>query len=450
MFSNNPFNEYRATQKQVQEKKAIDEISKNKVGRYLKKAPASAAHGADMMARAAPGDKDKSNKGVNKLVNRHKGTSMGVDKLTGKAKVPATEGTQYVIPEEIPANERTAFHGAAAAAAKAGKKSFNFGGKTHPVTMKKDTANAIADQKEGAMDFSKGAYKNTAVKAKGTPRAGNNPFRGGRPTVKTEGIYKDMDTEKSEPSPRSDAKVKSDFKKRRKPGEKTEVEMNPKMDKGTKDNSMEQKESRIRTALKSILEGDRAKHYKGATKPETMDDKLSGKGAKDMMNQPINRDDTEEKGHQDASKANRVGPSAKPRSSGDNLKNGDKKIIPSATPVKDPKGAGSAEVKAESFDKMAGIKAAYAEMYAPKVEEEIEESYTHEFDYAEDGKNTAKSFVDKAKKAGMKAKIHTDRGPGGGHPVVHLGHKDTKVMHKFLKKHYDSDIEHDDLDAHKI
>ena len=56
---------------------------------------------------------------------------------------------KFLIPEEIPANERTAFHGAAAAAHKAGKKSFNFGGKTHPVTMKKDTANAIADQKEG-------------------------------------------------------------------------------------------------------------------------------------------------------------------------------------------------------------------------------------------------------------------------------------------------------------
>ena len=58
------------------------------------------------------------------------------------------ESIKYHIPEEIPANERTAFHGAAAAAAKAGKKKFNFGGKTHPVTMKKDTANKIADQKE--------------------------------------------------------------------------------------------------------------------------------------------------------------------------------------------------------------------------------------------------------------------------------------------------------------
>ena len=36
--------------------------------------------------------------------------------------------SKFIIPEEIPANERTAFHGAAAAAAKAGKKNFKFGG----------------------------------------------------------------------------------------------------------------------------------------------------------------------------------------------------------------------------------------------------------------------------------------------------------------------------------
>lgn len=52
---------------------------------------------------------------------------------------------KFLIPEEIPANERTAFHGAAAAASKAGKSHFNFNGKKHPVTMKKDTAKAIAD-----------------------------------------------------------------------------------------------------------------------------------------------------------------------------------------------------------------------------------------------------------------------------------------------------------------
>ena len=37
----------------------------------------------------------------------------------------------YVIPEEIPANERTAFHGAAAGAAKAGKKTFTWQGRKY-------------------------------------------------------------------------------------------------------------------------------------------------------------------------------------------------------------------------------------------------------------------------------------------------------------------------------
>lgn len=412
MFGNNPFNEHRAAQK-------VQEISKGKLDQYVKGAE------KDKIKKYAQSDmgkvsKDDAHKNQEK---RNKGIDMAKSKMK-PAKVASNESvseSKFVIPEEIPANERTAFHGAAAAAAKAGKSHFNFGGKKHPVTMKKDTAKAIADD--------------AAVTVKGTPRAGNNPFRGGRPTVKTEGIYKDMDTEKSEPSPRSDAKVKSDFKKRRKTADKTDVNMNPKMD-GAKDKSaMETKESTIREKLMAVLEGDKAKHYKGATKPETMDDKLSGKGAKDMMNQPQEIDDTEKKGHDDSVKAGRAGPGhSKPRSGGDNTKKGDMKIIPSATPIKNIK----------------GTMEAYASMYAPKLKEEIEESYTHEVDYAEDGKHTAKKFVATAKKAGIKAKIHNPRGPGGGHPVVHLGHKDTKHMHKFLKKHYDPDMEHDDLDAHKI
>ena len=76
------------------------------------------------------------------------------DHYDAKAKKESvkSESFKYHIPEDIPANERTAFHGAAAAAAKQNKKSFNFGGKTHPVTMKKDLANKIADQKE-SMSF---------------------------------------------------------------------------------------------------------------------------------------------------------------------------------------------------------------------------------------------------------------------------------------------------------
>ena len=267
MFGKNPFNEYRATQQQVQEK-TVDEAAFTK--KAVETGKVKTGPSKDRMAAMQKQYDDKKK----------------------------NEATQYIIPEEIPANERTAFHGAAAAAAKAGKKSFNFGGKTHPVTMKKDTAKAIADD-----------------------------------NVK-EGMYKDMDAEKDEPNPRSDAKVKADMKKRRKT-EKSDVDMNPKLDKGTKDNSMEQKESTIREKLMAVLEGDRAKHYKGATKPETMDDKLKGKGAKDMVNQPKEVDDTEEKGHIDGVKATRAGPNqAKARSGGDNVKKGDTKIIPSATPVK--------------------------------------------------------------------------------------------------------------------
>jgi len=55
---------------------------------------------------------------------------------------------QYVVPEEIDAHERTAFHGAAAGAAKAGKSHFSFKGKKYPVTMKKDVATKIADSVE--------------------------------------------------------------------------------------------------------------------------------------------------------------------------------------------------------------------------------------------------------------------------------------------------------------
>ena len=70
----------------------VKEISKGKLGRYLKKVPASSAQAGDMMARptpGAPGSADKMDKGVKKFVKRTKGAAMAADKLTGKAKVPA-------------------------------------------------------------------------------------------------------------------------------------------------------------------------------------------------------------------------------------------------------------------------------------------------------------------------------------------------------------------------
>lgn len=103
-----------------------------------------------------------------------------------------------------------------------------------------------------------------------------------------------------------------------------DVEMNPKLDKGSKENSVEQKESTIRQKLLAVLEN---KQTKGATKPETMDDKLKGKGAKDMVNQPKEVDDTEAKGHDDASKAGKVTKPAKPRNGGDQVRSGDQKMV---------------------------------------------------------------------------------------------------------------------------
>ena len=52
------------------------------------------------------------------------------------------------VPEAIADEDVADFMGAAAAAAKAGKKEFKFGDKTYKVTMKKDTVDAISDEVE--------------------------------------------------------------------------------------------------------------------------------------------------------------------------------------------------------------------------------------------------------------------------------------------------------------
>lgn len=71
-----------------------------------------------------------------------------------ETEVSTQESTKFLIPEEIPTQERTAFHGAAAAASKAGKSHFMFKGKKYPATMQKDTAHAITSdtQKESVQE----------------------------------------------------------------------------------------------------------------------------------------------------------------------------------------------------------------------------------------------------------------------------------------------------------
>ncbi len=282
------------------------------------------------------------------------------------------ESFKYHIPEDIPANERTAFHGAAADAAKKGKKNFSFGGKTHPVTMKKDTANKIADQKE-ADDY----HYSTGERVK---------------------------------------------KKEKKESVKKESTMT------------------FREKLMSLYEGDRAAHYKGATKPEEYDEKQkSSKGAMDMLKTPKSVEADGMKAAKDtADNIKKSAPGKKMRSTDKNV--GDLAIKPSATPVKDP----SAKVQTVENYGVSGSKVSDSLLKAISVVYE----FTHEFDV--DSEKNAHSMVKKAKAAGMKAKIHTMKGPGGGNPVIHLGHKDTDHMHKFIKKHYDSSYEKDDLNIHKM
>ena len=199
------------------------------------------------------------------------------------------ENFKYHIPEDIPANERTAFHGAAAAAAKAGKKNFNFGGKTHPVTMKKDLANKIADQKE-ALD------KKDVKTVKGVIKGLKKAVATHSGQVKT--LTKD---------------IKDDVKK-----ESTMT---------------------FREKLLSLYEGDRKAHYKGATEPEGMHDKSkSSKGAMDMINTPkeVAADGKKVNDDNAAKAAEKKMGRAKKRSGGDNVSSGDQKIVPGGTPVKEP------------------------------------------------------------------------------------------------------------------
>lgn len=74
-----------------EEAEQIDEISKDKVGRYIKKAMVSTS---DAGMDTASQDKDIRKRGINTFVKRRMGASDAVRKLTGKARVPATEETQ--------------------------------------------------------------------------------------------------------------------------------------------------------------------------------------------------------------------------------------------------------------------------------------------------------------------------------------------------------------------
>ena len=144
-------------------------------------------------------------------------------------------------------------------------------------------------------------------------------------------------------------------KKKKKKGKEDTAEMNPKLDNG-KDDKAEQKESTmsIRDKLIAVLEGDRAAHYKGATKPQDYEEILgTGAGAKKMIDDhkpaPV---DPKFDGNVAAKATAEAGKKTNQSKKRENDKDqGDKKIV---NPV--------AGAKTESTDKLAGIKAAYAKM----------------------------------------------------------------------------------------
>jgi len=189
----------------------------------------------------------------------------------GKAAVTLPKAP-FEIPEDVPVDERDMFMARAAAAHKAGKTHFTMpGGKKHPVTMKKDTAQAV----------------NSSTNEASEPK---------------------NQKEMSSLDHPAHSRVKE--KLSRKKGD-DEVEMNPTKKKEKKDQEMNgdmANESLVRAVYKRIIE-KRDAHYKSATDPETMDDKFKGAGAKKAksdLETGAKFDDTEEKGHEDAVKAGRV------------------------------------------------------------------------------------------------------------------------------------------------
>ena len=261
---------------------------------------------------------------------------------------------EFEIPETIQAAERTAFHGAAAGAHKAGKSHFNFAGKKYPVTMKKDTAKAIADQKEGYSSMVSKATRDRVKKsvAQNKPPVVNPKYKATQSADRKKAIADDVKEASVEESKnmalaKKLAKASASSEKGKKAvtlkkapfdipkaskNEEDEVVVNPK--KETKkakmgDNEVSAIESTVWPVYARIME-KRGEHYKSAAAAQEPNDaSKSSKGAQDMLNTPKDVKDNPEASGDDVKKAANAGPSKKARTN-DN-KAGDSKVIPSAT-----------------------------------------------------------------------------------------------------------------------
>ena len=301
--------------------------------------------------------------------------------------------SKFLIPEEIPANERTAFHGAAAGAAKDGKTSFRFAGKKYPVTMNKGIANNIADQKEsvGQTAGDHGYYHLQKAKE----------------LAKKDG----HDYDKLPQYDRTHDKHKDHYDSR------------------AKKESVKKESTTFREKLMSLYESDRAAHYKSATKPEEYDEKQkSSKGAMDMMKTPKSVEADGMKAAKDTAAAIKKSAPGKKMRKGDQNK-GDLSIKPSATPVKDP----SAKIIIAEEYGMFGKKISNNLLNAVAMVEDMNKVHTVDIDHMT---GTAGSHE---KKHGITLKKSKNYGKGPGSNMATDATGTKANLQKYLKKHYDGD-----------
>ena len=114
--------------KKLRNEEPIDEIPRGLASRYISKAKAT--------------DPEKREKGIGLALQKKYG-----DKKYGTTE-PKVKATEEVMPSGMSMKERTAFHMAAAAAAKQGKPHFEFGGKKFKTTMQKDVAHKMTEARK--------------------------------------------------------------------------------------------------------------------------------------------------------------------------------------------------------------------------------------------------------------------------------------------------------------
>jgi hypothetical protein len=139
----------------------------------------------------------------------------------------------------------------------------------------------------------------------------------------------------------------------------------------------------IRDKLLSVLE-KRDDHYKGATPAEPMDNNLKGEGAKKMksdLEKGSEVNDTEAKGHDDASKAGRVTKKSKANPTDKDVK-GDMNVINKPVDITQQGG-----MKESLTKTMKSIVNSYQSMYEKKVDEDYYAMKDAEAHAKKDGKN---------------------------------------------------------------